>query len=128
MSAARDGEVLFEGHALLRERYAPLFEGGAFGAEVTERWLDPVITHDQREVRVSCVDVEEWWRGSAEAYTSGKVWVRYHLSLSLDQLNALTQDLHHTYSDAELEALEERLAVLIERVEFSSSELTQSAQ
>jgi hypothetical protein len=49
------------------------------------------------------------------------VRVRYHLSLSLEQLKEF-EELEELDVD-ELTALEGRLGALIERVEFSSSEL-----
>ena len=106
----RAGELMCEGAEAFRERYAPLFAGGRFGASVVERRLDPLPdTLTEAGVSVSCVDTEDWWRGSEEAKSAGRVWVRYHLRLTLQEALASTD--------------ERRASALIERVEFSERPL-----
>jgi|GEM_PF-1395106 len=101
----RAGEVISEGAEAFRDRYKPLFHGGSFGASVVERQLDPLPnTLTEGGVSVSCVDVEDWWRGPPDARRTGRVWVRYHLRLTLHQALALTEERWG--------------AVLVERVEF----------
>lgn len=66
-----NGQESLRGASAFRARYAPMFNRGHFGAEVTERI----------SVGEHCVDLERYWREAVEGQeaTNGEVLVRYRL-------------------------------------------------
>jgi len=65
------GQETIRGIARFRERYAPMFSRGGFGAAVPQRL----------SVGAHCVDLEDYWRIDAQTgqRTEGQVLVRYTL-------------------------------------------------
>ena len=64
------GQVTLSGLEAFRERYAPMFARGGFGAEVPQR----LSAGDH------CVDLEHYWRDDPEqGQTRGTLLVRYQL-------------------------------------------------
>ena len=62
-----DGTVSARGGAAFRDRYAPMFAGGDFGATVDQR----VATGPH------CVEREQYWRGVDGERVTGEILVRY---------------------------------------------------